>query len=547
MSSQQTVWPGVNTFYIDPHLGDSNAFHDLAHYNQYQMAHEDYSCYDYGNIQTAPPPPVFMSRHLSPFDQRSSTCDSAYSPPSESDGSFDNPSTPDHNVMSPYTIQYDNFTSQGQLVQSAGLNNVCIKPEDINRYQEPPIYAMDKPEFPFRELSMSSNGSTCDLSIRSRQEPIQISRALSLAETSFIKQEIYAEPGSYPPLDDDDDDEDSSNDQKHYQADDIKDEDWRPRAAHQRTTSNTSRTPKQRKRTGSSVSISPAKKAKREYVAAITPKSTNKIHSITKGSLACDQCRDAVFKDQIGLQKHIKQQHTRPFICVFHFAGCDSTFASKNEWKRHVASQHLLLHYWLCDQDGCAKLSNTSASLTKATGTTKHRLSYPSQPEIACPALPNGAIFNRKDLYTQHLRRMHIPPSVKKQLKAKKTFPEWEDRVRVCQEEAHKLRCQLPEYMTCPATGCSFQASGSNSWDERMEHVAKHLERASSGLESMITFGGMNDPTLMNWVLRPDVAVVQQDAQGKLELHNPLKPQRSTKSLPNEYSEEDAPGEEVDY
>ena len=33
------------------------------------------------------------------------------------------------------------------------------------------------------------------------------------------------------------------------------------------------------------------------------------------------------------------------FNCVFDFAGCKATFAKKNEWKRHVATQHLLLNY----------------------------------------------------------------------------------------------------------------------------------------------------------------------------------------------------------
>ncbi|KAI0123242.1 hypothetical protein BJ170DRAFT_555290, partial [Xylariales sp. AK1849] len=201
--------------------------------------------------------------------------------------------------------------------------------------------------------------------------------------------------------------------------------------------------------------------------------------SPVKGVFSCTACLDATFKDEVGLQRHVKRQHTRSFVCVFHFAGCDSTFASKNEWKRHVLSQHLMLNYWLCQQDACSKLSNGPSS-----------------------ELPSGALFNRKDLYTQHLRRMHLPPAFRKEVKAKKVVPEWEDRVRMSQEDAHRLRCELPNYMRCPAIGCVAHFSGTNSWDERMEHVAKHLEKAASGLEPSLQFGGENDSTLMIWCLR---------------------------------------------
>ncbi|EZF70942.1 hypothetical protein H105_06858 [Trichophyton soudanense CBS 452.61] len=40
----------------------------------------------------------------------------------------------------------------------------------------------------------------------------------------------------------------------------------------------------------------------------------------------------------------------RIFTCVFAPYGCTSSFASKNEWKRHVLSQHLQLGFYRCDQ-----------------------------------------------------------------------------------------------------------------------------------------------------------------------------------------------------
>ncbi len=68
--------------------------------------------------------------------------------------------------------------------------------------------------------------------------------------------------------------------------------------------------------------------------------------------------------------------------CIFNFAGCKTTFDEERHWKRHVETQHLLLDYWRCTAGACAN----------------H---------------PNGAIFNRKDLFTQHLLRVHAPKHLK--------------------------------------------------------------------------------------------------------------------------------------
>lgn len=64
----------------------------------------------------------------------------------------------------------------------------------------------------------------------------------------------------------------------------------------------------------------------------------------------------------------------RPFLCPLAPYGCSGTFTSKNEWKRHIHSQHLPTGFWRCDM---------------------------------CPERARPNDFNRKDLFTQHLRRMH--------------------------------------------------------------------------------------------------------------------------------------------
>ncbi|KKY34310.1 putative c2h2 finger domain-containing protein [Diaporthe ampelina] len=240
-------------------------------------------------------------------------------------------------------------------------------------------------------------------------------------------------------------------------------------------------------------------------------------------------------------RSHVKKQHTRPFICVFGFAGCDSTFASKNEWKRHVMSQHLLLYYWLCDIDVCAHNKNDPAVPHSHSGkrSKSRRADNGAGVEPIGPPLPDGAIFNRKDLYTQHLRRMHTPAHIKKTGSAKSSrkttsspqasscasSAEWDDAIKTFQCNALRERCQLPDYMQCPALHCSQIFNGADAWDQRMEHVARHLEKAATGAEDPVVFGGPTDPSLMAWVSRPDVAVARQVAgTGEWVLNNPLRP-----------------------
>ncbi|EEY14244.1 conserved hypothetical protein [Verticillium alfalfae VaMs.102] len=160
--------------------------------------------------------------------------------------------------------------------------------------------------------------------------------------------------------------------------------------------------------------------------------------------------------------------------------------------------------------------------------------SPPSQqasPATDTPSLlPRGAIFNRKDLYTQHVRRMHVPPPIAKALRLRKPTPEWDDRLREMQTEAERRRCELPTHMQCPAAGCDMVFSGANAWDERMEHVAKHLEKASEGREPMLSFGGDEDPTLTNWAASPEVGVVRKTDAGDWELMHPLRGQSASAS-----------------
>ena len=52
----------------------------------------------------------------------------------------------------------------------------------------------------------------------------------------------------------------------------------------------------------------------------------------------------------------------RIFTCSFAPYGCQSTFVSKNEWKRHVTSQHLQLGFYRCDVGKCSINSQSATS-----------------------------------------------------------------------------------------------------------------------------------------------------------------------------------------
>ena len=251
--------------------------------------------------------------------------------------------------------------------------------------------------------------------------------------------------------------------------------------------SDTEYTPKStraRKRRASKASSPPA--VKRDRVTKPAQKSKN--------SLACKQCNHAPFKDTATLQRHVNSSHTRAFICVFAFAGCNSTFASKNEWKRHVSSQHLNLNSWVCELGTCGKVQNQA----KKDG----------------GGLVKGSEFNRKDLFTQHLRRMHAPFAVKRQ---NKKNLEWEHRLKELQLGCLRVKRQPPTRLACPLGDCDGFFEGATCWDDRMEHVGKHLgEAAASTGINKFSVEQEDDDLLVHWGLRE--RIVEPKAGGGYKL-----------------------------
>ncbi|KAK4033426.1 hypothetical protein C8A01DRAFT_49991 [Parachaetomium inaequale] len=277
---------------------------------------------------------------------------------------------------------------------------------------------------------------------------------------------------------------------------------------------------------------SPSRRTRNRAPNPAPPRTLPSSSNASKPRLSCPDCKQRGFPSQPDLDAHIKKEHRRPFNCVFDFAGCVSTFASKNEWKRHVATQHLLLHYWVCTEGVCAKAHSQPPPPTGSLATAAAAAAEEEEN-------PHGAIFNRKDLFTQHLKRMHAPQEIKdlpKRATPKSTttttnpqttalLAQWNARLKKLQDDAVRPRCHLPHFMRCPVPGCAAQPfRGQEAWNQRMEHVAKHMGKAAGpGAGGRVVFGGAGDATLVEWAASAEVAIIVPAEAGGWVLKSPLK------------------------
>lgn len=221
-----------------------------------------------------------------------------------------------------------------------------------------------------------------------------------------------------------------------------------------RSATHTARAPRRRNgaRKDSAVSISSANKPGRR------PRSSTK-------SKAENKCED----------------DRRPFPCPLAAYNCTSTFASKNEWKRHVSTQHIKLGYWRCDL------------CTPTTDPNDSSVLYHND-------------FNRKDLFTQHLRRMHAANG--SGARHLKEYPVDEDNIG-----DHQTRCYLqlrspPQQSVCPFNGCDHEFFGPASWEERMEHVGRHFEKDKrNGVDLLDVTSWRVDTALEKYLMDEDLIV----------------------------------------
>ncbi|KAF2489932.1 hypothetical protein BU16DRAFT_544278 [Lophium mytilinum] len=179
---------------------------------------------------------------------------------------------------------------------------------------------------------------------------------------------------------------------------------------------------------------------------------------------------------------------SKPFPCILAPYSCTSAFASKNEWKRHIGTHHLRLGFWRCDL--CPTTVDSPDSSTV----------YYND-------------FNRKDLFTQHLRRMHAAPVHPRRVQ--REYPVTEDNL-----PEHQKRCYTPIRSPPPRSSCLFcdrQFLESNGWEELMEHVGRHLEKdRKAGGAPTDTKDWQPDKELEQWLVVE--GLIEDDRSGGWKL-----------------------------
>ncbi|KAF5677148.1 hypothetical protein FDENT_9271 [Fusarium denticulatum] len=185
-----------------------------------------------------------------------------------------------------------------------------------------------------------------------------------------------------------------------------------------------------------------------------------------------------------------------PFLCVFHFAGCDQKFANKWDWKDHLLTQHLHHDrvFWECREGRCKHTKRTPHQLIDS----KSLLSK-----------DNGALFANKHDFRTHLIKRH---------RATKPHDKKEDGNKVLNKEVQwlldrqdssmRMVCGLPQDLGCPMPQCvSVRFTGPAAWDQRLEHAAEHFLANPQCLD---VFGGEGDAELVQWATSDKVGICQK-------------------------------------
>ena len=268
-----------------------------------------------------------------------------------------------------------------------------------------------------------------------------------------------------------------------------------------------------------------------------TAKSQVPSPSSTRNHTPCTHC-PSTFPSDSTLKKHILSTHTRPFVCTFQRYGCNATVGSKNEWKRHINVQHLHLETWRCDLDACAfsvNPSNGASGPEKQKNCTSSSAVSPSVGKKANPSEVQYHDFDRKDLFTQHIKRMHAPPKSAPQVDQ----AAFEDRIPAIQERCHRqLRGPPPRSRCIYCPDKVFEGAG--SWTERLEHVGKHLEKNDVKKEDE-----MEDEELRDWMMQHRFMEWKAPTGYKVTNADGKKKKNRSVVITSE-GEEDAEGEEED-
>jgi hypothetical protein len=274
-------------------------------------------------------------------------------------------------------------------------------------------------------------------------------------------------------------------DLQYIQEDGASDSDYSPRS---------SRTNKRRRSSASSGSQA---KVQKRSVSSIS-----KASGLNKGSKRTRRASSTT-------KKYIEtDDERRPFPCPLAVYGCNSTFPSKNEWKRHVSTQHIKLDFWRCNL------------CPPTTDPNDDQAFYYNE-------------FNRKDLFSQHLRRMHAAP-MDNPSRSQKEFPVNKDNLQEYQKRCLKSLRRAPQQSIC--LFCDMTFEGPSSWEERMEHVGRHFEKDRQGSVDMLDIKSWNEDTGLEQYLLEEGLIIKEQGSWKI---GDGKPRRAVFEDSEDESEED--------
>jgi hypothetical protein len=152
---------------------------------------------------------------------------------------------------------------------------------------------------------------------------------------------------------------------------------------------------------------------------------------------------------------------------------------------RHVFTQHMRIGYWRCDI--CEKDNKLND-------------------------------FNRKDLFLQHVKRMHPKKNVKGE-KGSDSPPRSPKKANSDKEgDAMAHRCYRKTRSLPKESGCHFceqRFEGTNTWDERMEHVGAHMDTSKKDNGEAINMKDWkHDDDLHDYLVAEGIVRVDEKTKG---------------------------------
>lgn len=142
--------------------------------------------------------------------------------------------------------------------------------------------------------------------------------------------------------------------------------------------------------------------------------------------------------------------------------------------------EHMELEAWRCDIGPCGQVIEGKTALQTTS-------SSPSASDTGEHTEIQQHNFRDKALFTQHVKRMH-GPNENASLAERQAF---ENGIEAAQVRCHQVLRHAPSDTMC--TFCQDRIF--ESWDDRMEHVGRHLEEDYVAVDLQI-----EDVSLRHWM-----------------------------------------------